>query len=54
MSNGQTEMSGSWLTIYGKAINELGVSQLQRVLVLQVLRSDRALVALEKLVCLPV
>jgi dynein heavy chain 2 len=50
MSCGQPEMSESWPQIDGKAVNELGISQLQRILILQALRPDRVLASLEKLV----
>ena len=43
-------MTSSWPQIDGKSISDLGVSQLQRVLILQALRPDRVLAALEKLV----
>jgi dynein heavy chain 2 len=44
------EANSSWPQIGGKSIQQLGVTPFQRILVLQALRPDRVLSALEKLV----
>ncbi|EAY15860.1 Dynein heavy chain family protein [Trichomonas vaginalis G3] len=50
LQSNSPEMNSEWPQIEGKSIQELGVSQLQKILILQALRPDRVIAALEKLV----
>lgn len=50
LQSASPEMNSEWPTIDGKTIQELGVTQLQKILILQAIRPDRVITALEKLV----